>query len=142
MSGPGVRFLYIPASDLAAMREFYSGLLGLDEIFFSEEEGLAYDCEGFQFTILPAAEAVVRPEGWATQPGWVGATTAMISWSIELSESAFRRAIRALRSAGVESLHDVPQWVGYWSFPVKDPMNNTVELSWPQESPEATAWPQ
>jgi len=140
MPEPGLRFLYIPASNLDAMREFYSEHLSLDEIWFEEEEGLAYDCDGLQFTILFDATSTPATDGWATQPGWTGNTTAAISWSVVLSEAAFRRAVVALPGSDSECLHELPQWVGYWSFPVKDPMGNTVELSWPAETPPSRDW--
>lgn len=154
----GVRFLYVPAVDIVAMRRFYSELLGLEEIHFSQEEGsLAYDCDGFQFTVYAVAGSqtaavpgrgrrdLFPPAGerrWATQPGWSGNTSPEISWSVELSEEAFGQAFERLAAvATVERLHPTPQWVGYWSFPVRDPMGNTVELSWPEAEPDATTWP-
>ena len=142
MSGPGVKFMYTPANDLSAMRHFYGDLVGLDEIYFSEEEGvLAYDCGGFQFSVFTAPSAVPMPAGWATQPGWDGETVAATSWSVELDDDGFRRAVDALRDAGVEALHAAPEWVGYWSLPVRDPMGNTVEIACPPLHPPAsTKW--
>ena len=47
MGSSGLSYLYVPASDLRAMREFY-GTVGLEEIYFSEVEGaFAYSCAGF-----------------------------------------------------------------------------------------------
>ena len=137
---PGVRFLYIPASNLAAMRRFYSDHLGLAEVWFEAAEGVAYDCDGLQFTVLLDAVPAPTPNGWATQPGWTGDTVGMISWSVVLSEAAFRRAVAVLSASEADCLHDLPQWVGYWSFPAKDPMGNTVELSWPAETPQPDRW--
>lgn len=141
MPEPGIRFLYIPASDIASMRLFYSDLLGLDEIWFKAGQGVAYDCEGFQFAIfLDAGSSLVFGE-WATQPGWRGDTVGAISWSVVLSESGYRAAVdRLLASPDVPKLLDSPQWVGYWSFPVRDPMGNTVELSWPDPAPSTATW--
>ena len=53
----------------------------------------------------------------------------------------FYAAVMRLQDGAVASFHSVPQWVGYWSFPVLDPMENTVELSWPAENPSAVEWP-
>ena len=48
----GVRFIYIPCSEQPAMRRFYTNLLGLDEIYHSEEDrSVVYDCDGLQFSI-------------------------------------------------------------------------------------------
>lgn len=137
----GVRFLYLPASDLEAMRHFYSELLGLDEIWFTADQGVAYDCDGLQFTILQEPEAEPVQPAWATQPGWLGDTVGAISWSVVLSESGYRSAVdRLVTSPDITRLHGAPQWVGYWSFPVRDPMGNTVELSWPEITPSSTTW--
>ena len=131
---PGVRHVYLSAEDLDAMRWFYGALLALEEVYFSaEEQLLAFDCDGLQFTIY-GADVEPSAAGWATQPGWVGGTEPAISWSVELPEEEFRPAVERLTRAGIVALHDAPVWVGYWSFPVRDPMGNTVEVTWPEPS--------
>ena len=135
MGGPGIKFLYVPCRELGAMRDFYGEMVGLHEIHHSAAEGLlAYDCAGFQFTIFESADARSVPGPYATQPGWEGGAAATVSWSVELDESGFRRAVSRLLSRGTACAHDEPQWVGYWSFPVRDPMGNTVEICWPAGS--------
>ncbi len=141
MAEPGVRFLYVPAIDLDAMRDFYSDVLGLNEIWFKPGQGVAYDCDGFQFAIFfdPGDNTVLGE--WATQPGWKGDTVGSISWSVVLSESGYRTAVdRLTASPDVPTMLREPQWVGYWSFPVRDPMGNTVELSWPDTAPSSPRW--
>lgn len=141
MAQPGIQFLYIPARDLSQMRDFYHGAVGLEERFFSPEKGLAsYNCGGFQVTIFADPGAPLSPEGWATQPGWSGDTVAALSWSVELYGDEFRDAVAAVTTGAYETLRSAPKWVGYWSFPVKDPMRNTVELSWPDRAPKGLAW--
>ncbi|MEO1060495.1 MAG: VOC family protein [Actinomycetota bacterium] len=135
---PGVRHIYLSAEDLDAMRRFYGWLLALEEIYYSaEEQLLAFDCDGLQFTIY-GADVEPTAAGWATQPGWSGGTETTVSWSVELPEDDFRAAVDRLVSAGVVALHDEPLWVGYWSFPVRDPMGNTVEVTWPEPSDAET----
>lgn len=137
----GVKFVYLPARDLAAMRRFYTDLLGLHEIHHSEDERmLAYDCDGLQFTIYESPDAPPVADGWAAQPGWRGDTVPATSWSVVLDDLAYRRAVDRLRSTGVTCLHDAPLWVGYWSFPVRDPMGTTVELSLPVDEPPTPDW--
>ena len=64
------------------------------------------------------------------QPGWAGGTIAGApSWSVQLDDEPFRAAVACLQAARIESFHEAPQWVNYWSFPVTDPMGNTVELT-------------
>ena len=137
---PGLKFIYVPARDLTSMQRFYGEFLGLTEIH-ADDDAVSYDCHGLQFTIYVAPNVADAPEEWATQPGWTGDTTPLISWSVELNQEAFVRAIHAIRLSTQRSLHDRPQWVGYWSFPVKDPMGNTVEITWPPgRPPKSTAW--
>ena len=127
----GVRFIYIPCVDLDAMRHFYSTLLALDEIYHSDDDGMvAYDCDGLQFSIFQSVDAGPHPEGWAIQPGWSGGTGSQVSWSVELGEAEFEAAVRRLQEGGVFALHEKPVWVSYWSFPVRDPMGNTVEVTY------------
>ncbi len=143
MPVPGVKFLYLSCSDLDAMRGFYTDLVGIDEMYFSAEERmLAYDCAGFQFTILESDQAVSVDEDWGRQPGWTGGTGTTTSWSVALTDDTYPDAIERLKKADVPALHDNPVWVHYWSFPVRDPMGNTVEVTLaPAETPTSTEWP-
>ena len=130
-------FLYLHCSDLELARSFYSGVLGLTEIYFSAVEGtIGYHVGALQITVATHADAA-HVDGWAKQLGWEGGSTPMPSWGVEYAPSGFRRAVEAARDGGVEALHPEPLWVGYWSFPVRDPMGYTVEIS----TPEREAWP-
>ena len=134
---PSVRFFYFYASDIEAMRAFYTDLIGLNEVFFQvgPEGGLGYACDALQFTIFAAPE--LKPDlsdTWAMQPGWQGGTNKSMSWSIEATEETFAEIVKRVKKSDVNALYAVPQWVGYWSFPVKDPMGNTVEVTWPEEN--------
>ena len=127
---PGVKFLYLFCNDLHAMRTFYSDLLGLNEIYYSEEPdgSVAYDCDGLQFTIILDKSILNEDQGWARQPGWEGGKQSAISWSVVLTGEGFQTAVHKLIDAEVTSIHNRPEWHNYWSFPVKDPMGNTVEV--------------
>ncbi|KAA3663552.1 MAG: hypothetical protein DWQ04_10245 [Chloroflexi bacterium] len=127
---PGVKFLYLFCNDLHTMRNFYSDLLGLNEIYYSEmpDRTVAYDCDGLQFTIIFNAAAQKASPGWAWQPGWQTGSNPIISWSIVLTDGVFQTAVQNLKGASVETFYEEPQWQNYWSFPVKDPMGNTVEI--------------
>jgi catechol 2,3-dioxygenase-like lactoylglutathione lyase family enzyme len=139
-----LRFLYIFGNDVDAMRRFYSDVLGLKEIYYASgaDGGLAYDCDGLQFTIFPAQSILPTPTEWHKQPGWQGGTLPAASWSIvSESEDAFAATLNRLIEAQVPAFFDSPQWVGYWSFPIKDPMGNTVELTLPMDSkPREKVW--
>jgi catechol 2,3-dioxygenase-like lactoylglutathione lyase family enzyme len=132
--GLSLRFLYLPCRDLEAMRRFYTDLVGLTETYHAPgpEGGLAYACDRLQLTFFAAPDAAPNAAGWHRQPGWAGGTVAGASWSIVADdEAAFRAAAARLTEAGVPRHAEHPRWVGYWSFPVRDPMGNTVELTLP-----------
>lgn len=122
-------FLYLHCDDLGRARGFYTDVIGLTETFFSDEiASVGYQVGGLQVTVAhhPTAR---RAEGWASQLGWEGGTAGMPSWGFELPPKEFCRAVERALSRGVSTLHSEPEWVGYWSFPLRDPMGNTVELS-------------
>ena len=140
---PGVKFIYLFCADLQKMRYFYTELLGLQEIYYDDDLNgtVAYDCDGLQFTISVDPGAQSSTQGWARQPGWEGGREPSLSWSICLTENDYGEVIQKLQAAKVVAFHPQPQWQGYWSFPVKDPMGNTVEVVLaPQEEPENILW--
>ncbi|MDQ3460888.1 MAG: hypothetical protein M3498_16590 [Deinococcota bacterium] len=114
-------------------------MLQLEESFFDENEAVAYRCDRLQFTVFRTDQALPSPGGWAKQPGWHGGTVPAISWSVELEPKAFKEAWMKMKDEGVASFYDSPKWLGYWSYPVYDPMGHTVELSCPTDDPEIGA---
>ncbi len=129
-------FLYLHCSDVSQARDFYTALLGLEEIYFSEEErSVGYRVGSLQVTVSEHAEARQLDE-WSRQLGWKGGTSPNPSWGFQLEAQLFRDAVERLRSHHIKTFHDEPRWVGYWSFPVNDPMGNTVEVT----STDADAW--
>lgn len=113
------------------MRHFYTELVGLDEFFFSDDDrSIGYRCGSIQFSVHEVAGAEPSEVGFASQPGWDGGTTGLPSWSVTYSEDQFHAAVERLRAAGVPAAHGEPAWVHYWSYPVLDPMGNTVEITY------------
>lgn len=144
MASLNLRFLYIFCNDIDAMRHFYSDLFQLEEIYYAPgvNGGLAYKCDELQFTIFPAKSSVPISPEWHCQPGWQGGTQLGTSWSIvSNSLEDFSATLDRLMRAQIPAFFDKPHWLGYWSFPVKDPMGNTVELTLPLEhEPLVTVW--
>ena len=145
MAGPADRFfLYTYCNELEAMRAFYTELVGLDEIFYApgDDGGLGYHHGDVQFTVLAAAEPLPVATAWARQPGWSGGEGLAPSWSFQLASlDAFRAAVTRLAAADVPRLDDRPQWRGYWSYVVRDPMGHTVEVTHaPAEAPDDPVW--
>lgn len=120
-------FLYLHTADVAAARNFYSELLGLDEIVAADEV-VGYRIGTLQLTIAKH-ENPPAVEGWSHQLGWKGGTSAVPSWGVEIADEAFGSVVQRLQAATAPSWSDEPAWVGCWSFPVSDPMGNTVEVS-------------
>jgi catechol 2,3-dioxygenase-like lactoylglutathione lyase family enzyme len=124
---PTVRFVYAYCNDLEAMRRFYADLLGLPQT--SVENGrnggfIELDCGGFRLAFLQAA----APRPVATElsklPGCTGGEIEQALCSIEYSAEDYAAVIARLAAAG----HHSPQPDGEWSYPVLDPMGNTVEV--------------
>jgi catechol 2,3-dioxygenase-like lactoylglutathione lyase family enzyme len=143
---PKINFIYNSCNDLEAMRTFYSGLIGMKELSWraGEQGWLVYDCGTIQFMIFPAGYELPVLEDWGMQPGWAGGKLEVPSWSIVVDEAEFPATVQRLIDAGVPCFSDVPQWCqdSYWSFPVRDPMGNTVEVhTIPAERPTSTDWP-
>ena len=131
-------FVYVPCNDFSAMRRFYGTLLALDEIFVSiGDEVAGFRIGSSQFTIQGDATATPASDSWAKQLGWQGGTAARPSWGVELPITSFGATVHRMLDGGVRYLLEAPRWVGYWSFPVRDPMNNTVEVS----ATDRAAWP-
>ena len=128
-----INFIYQSCNDVPAMRHFYGELIGMRETSYREgpEGWLVYQCAGFQFMIFPAGYELPVAQGWGMQPGWEGGDREYLSWSLVVPVEDFASTVRCLIDDGVECFHPAPRWCqdSYWSFPVRDPMGNTVELS-------------
>lgn len=140
-----INFIYQSCNDLEAMRSFYGGLIGMTETSYREgpEGWLVYQCDGFQFMIFPAGHELPVPDGWGMQPGWEGGDREYLSWSLIVAEADFAAIVRKLLDKGVDCFNEEPQWCqdSYWSFPVRDPMGNTVEVhTIPAQRPDSTEW--
>ena len=139
-------FIYNHCNDVEVMRKFYSGLIGLEEFAFHNDEQwgwLCYKTGGLELMFFRTEEEILVQEQWAVQPGWEGGTFEGTSWSILVPEKLFAAAVERLRSVGVKCFAGKPMWLQdcYWGFPVKDPMGNTVEVySTPKEKPASTEW--
>ena len=130
--GKRLGFTYLFCRDLAAMKAFYGAVLGLEQIW--EDAGsVAYTVDGHQLAIFEDQRVAPASSGYAIQPGWEGGTEPRTSWSLECDPADFKSIVRAAEEAGVPAYRAEPEWVGYWSYPLLDPMGNTVEVTCPRE---------
>ncbi len=121
-------FTYLFCDDLSAMKRFYGEVLGLDQVW-DDGRSLAYMIGDHQLSITADARARPAVGAFAIQPGWIGGTEARTSWSLECDPADFKRVVSAAKHVGATAFRDRPEWVGYWSFPLLDPMGNTVEVT-------------
>ena len=80
-------------NDVAEMKKFYTGLLGMQEVAFMDEEEfgwLCYQCEGFQFMFFKTHGKVPVLSDFTWQPGWgggrpaaAGAPAALPVWLVD-----------------------------------------------------------
>jgi len=129
-------FLYLHANDVDASRTFYRDVIGLPEVFRSPEgDVVGFRAGDVQLTVAHH-DGPAEPIDWAGQLGWEGGAAGVPSWGVELDSAGFVRAVAAASAHGSRTRWPAPHWVGYWSFPVRDPMGNTVEIS----TPDRHAW--
>ncbi len=123
-------FTYIHCNDLQKMKDFYSEVLGLDCIW-EDDESLAYQIGDHQLSIRVHKDMPTPEKEFAIQEGWTGGTSFRPSWSIECDQDSFKSIARRANEKAVESYYPEHKWVGYWSLPLLDPMNNTIEITCP-----------
>ncbi len=139
-----VDFVYVYCNDVAAMRHFYVDLLGMQISDDMEGYYFCLMCGGLRFMVFAAENPVEVLEAWSDQPGWMGGVLPRVSWSVGVPPEQLDAVARRLTAAGAPTWSAVPFWAqdSYWSFPVRDPMGNTVEVyALPTERPASTTWP-
>ncbi|MBN2083154.1 VOC family protein [bacterium] len=143
-----VRFFYLLCNDVEAMRGFYTDLLGMQETNYMNEPEMGWLCYAFgdiEFMFFRAENTLPVPDKYASQPGWPGGELEVPSWSVLIPEEDFAATVQALINAGVPTFAAKPMFCldNYWSFPVLDPMGNTVEVyTIPKVKPENGEWPE
>jgi extradiol dioxygenase family protein len=126
-------FTYLYTNDLEAMKDFYKEILKL-EVIWEEEEAIAFNVDGHQLSITYDINYILPTPHFAKQPGWEGGTQPRTSWSIEFEPEDYAGIIEEVKESELLTFYLEPQWVGYQSFPVLDPMNNTIELTCRQKN--------
>lgn len=142
-----LRYLYVMCNDIPAMKTFYGDLLGMSvQAFMNEAQFgyLAFQGDGMQLMFFRADAKLPVVAEFAGQPGYQGGKLEATSWSIQIPEADFAAAVERLHKAGAKRFAEKPFWAqdSYWSFPVLDPMGNTVEVfATPKEKPAKKEWP-
>lgn len=114
------------AEDLVAAREFYTGILGLEEIMFDPERDIFLRCEGSVLIIFKASKTIV-PDAGVPPHGTTGAGhTAFASTPEELEQWN-----RKLTESGVEIIQTINWKNGAKSIYFRDPAGNILEFATP-----------
>jgi len=114
------------AEDLSAAKEFYVGILGLEEILFDPERDLFLRCDGSVLIIFKASKTVIHDSG-VPPHGTVGAghmafaVTAqeVLDWDQKLAEK------------GIEIIERIDWKNGARSIYFRDPAGNILEFATP-----------
>lgn len=126
-----VSTLYYWCNDIAATKNFYADLIGLEETYYDEEAGW-FTCQSNDLNIVFMRASTPLPAlaDWAKQPGYRGGTFEVPSWVITVPAQEFRGIVARLKAAGVPCLNDAPisPQPDHWQFFVLDPMGSTVEI--------------
>jgi catechol 2,3-dioxygenase-like lactoylglutathione lyase family enzyme len=137
-----LRFLYAFCNDVAAMRRFYTELLGMSEGNFMDSEQwgwLTCRSEGLELMFFRLDGKTPVAQGWAWQPGGtVEDAVPRMSFSVQVPWPQYADTVKRLRNGAVRTQSEHPVWrqQSYWGWTVADPMGNTIEVySTPPEKP-------
>jgi len=141
-----LKFLFLICNDVQAIKDFYVGLLGMEETAFMDEPEfgwLSIRCDGFDFMWFRSNGNMPVLMDWTGQPGYEGGPIEATSWAINIPEEDFAAMYKKLKDSGVKAFSEIPQWrqKSYWGYSVMDPMGNTVEVyTSPKEKPDENEW--
>lgn len=121
-------FTYLFCNDLDSMKWFYTDILHL-KLIWESEESIAFKIGDHQLSVHLHKAYAPSSQKFAIQPGWEGGTEARTSWSLECDVEDFNEIVRAAKSNEIPAYFHEPTWKGYWSFPILDPMNHTIEIT-------------
>jgi hypothetical protein len=114
------------------MKWFYEEILHLVLIWESDKT-IAVKIGDHQLSISIDNDISPLSSRYSKQLGWEGGTEPRTSWSLECDADDFGDIVKAVNNYEIPSFFSEPVWKGYWSFPVLDPMNNTIEITCPAE---------
>ncbi|MDG5788568.1 hypothetical protein QA612_13865 [Evansella sp. AB-P1] len=126
--GKRLGFTYIFCSDLEKMKWFYTDILHLN-LIWENNHSIAYMIGQHQFSIHLFKNVPLISEEYSIQPGWEGGKVPRTSWSLECDMKNFEEIVQASKENKIRTFFNEPKWIGYWSYPMLDPMNNTIEIT-------------
>ncbi|MBU9712313.1 VOC family protein [Evansella tamaricis] len=121
-------FTYIFCNDLERMKWFYTKILHLNLIWDSKTS-IAFKIGEHQLSIEFNENFNILSSKFSNQPGWEGGTEPRTGWSLECDKEDFIEIVNSAIMNEIPAYYNEPNWKGYWSFPILDPMNNTIEIT-------------
>jgi len=97
---------------------------------FSEKyRHLVYQlAENINLVLMESKEAS-KLDGWSRGPVFRDGNMFDISWTLREEDlEVYIKTVKRISSSNSPKFYKEPQWVGYWSFIVKDPMGYTLDL--------------
>lgn len=121
-------FTYLFCNDLERMKWFYTDILHLN-LIWEDRESIAFKIGDHHLSIFHDDNFTPLSMKFSVHPGWEGGTEPRTSWSLECDKEDFKKIIHSVISNEIQKYNNEPEWNGYWSFPILDPMNNTIEIT-------------
>ncbi len=135
--GIHINDIFMWASDVEAMRAFYSGVLGFQEMWSEldkSKDGSVYVVYRFgnqNLHFINRSEAQQAHHGWAYQPSsTIADGDERLSFTIEMPRERLEKIAKHILSSD-----DIPHYQtgieerdGYDALTVRDPMGNTLDL--------------
>lgn len=123
-----LKFTYRWCNDIESIKFFYSKIIGL-ELIWDTPTSIAYKIDEHQLSFNLDNNLETPEPIYAEQLGWCGGIGHMTSWSLECDADEFNEIVKRAKHANLPSFKMQPEWVGYWSFVLLDPMNETIEIT-------------
>jgi catechol 2,3-dioxygenase-like lactoylglutathione lyase family enzyme len=118
-------------NEIAAMRSFYTDVIGLEETYYNADHGwLTYQVGPTMLAFMTAPEPVPVIDQWAVTPTIGMGEVHAPSWVMELSVDEFQSRLDKIRDAGI-IFHLLPDSMQARVMFVRDPMGTTIELFCP-----------
>lgn len=144
--GVNIKYIYNMCNDIEQIRKFYTHTIGMKEKAYRDDEKygwVLYESEGLDFMFFKADKDIPVISEFAWQPGGGGGYAEISSWTLSMDKETFEKAYEKIKVNKYYTRHREPIWLQdcYWAIIVKDPMGNTVELSYePSHYPESLEW--
>jgi catechol 2,3-dioxygenase-like lactoylglutathione lyase family enzyme len=115
-------------NDIAAMRRFYTDLLGLDETFFSADHGwLRHRMGDFETAFMVSPEPIPVIDTWSVTPTLGEGVSYLASWLLEVEPDIYDAIFDRMQQAGIPMVQG-PENPSVRNFFVMDPMGKTIEV--------------